>query len=525
MSVLSVSKRDVLIELARREFWEYLKLKDPDFYKESRPHLKEFAQILQKFWERTLLTKSGKIAKILVINLPPRVGKSYTLTNFCSWVLGKSMHDPNLRVERIITISYSDDMATDFSRFCRDNILEERGSKDDIVFGDIFKRELPDGELVPVRIGKGDGAAKKWALEGEFFNYLGTGFKGQLTGKGASLGIIDDPVKNREEAYNENTLEFIWNFYKNTFRSRIENGGLQIINHTRWRNEDLAGRVMDMYGDNVYVHKRAIIENEKVKRIVHKDPNTGRVLRTEDKTVGGDLLCEELCDFENFLDLQEAIDEDIFRANYFQEPLDVQGRMYEYFTTYDPSRKFTETNRICSYCDTADTGDDYLCNIVYREVGRQAFITDVYYTKESMEVTEKETAAQIHFNKVAFAKIESNNGGRGFARAVERILSENYGNHSTVVSWFHQSKNKQTRILTQSAWIQKNFLLPADWAKRWPEFHKAMIGYQKEGKNKHDDAPDASTGVAEQFQPTGGMPIFNPDRSKLKFRRGFTRWQ
>ena len=515
---VSVDLREVTLELARRSFWEYLKLKDPEFYKPHRWHLEEFANILQKFWERKLKTESGSIAKILVINLPPRMGKSYTLTNFCAWVLGKSKHDADKKTDQIITISYNDDMATDFSRYCRDNISQEKSDPQDIVFGDIFKVSRGD----PVQVGKGDGAAKKWALKGEFFNYLGAGFKGQITGKGATIGLIDDPVKNREEAYNENTLNYIWNFYKNTFRSRIENNGLQIINHTRWRNEDLAGRVMDLYGDRVYVHKRAIMTDEKRGRVAIRDDD-GSVLRHEEKTVGGKLLCEDLCDMENFMDLQEAIDEDIFRANYFQEPLDMQGRMYQTFATYPAGMQLPD-GRVCDYTDTADEGTDFLCNIVYLEVGRQAYVLDVLYTQDGMTLTEEETAAMFHHNNVVWAKIESNNGGGGFARAVERILFEVYNNRKCIISKFHQNQNKQTRILTQSGWLQKNLLFPSNWSKRWPKFYKAMTGHQKEGKNLHDDAPDTATGVCEQFQPVGGMPIFNPRKNPKNLKR-YRRWQ
>lgn len=518
---ITIDIRQAKCELARRVFWEYLKLKDPEFYRESRPHLKEFAGILQNFWERKLKSPDGKTAKILIVNLPPRMGKSYTLTNFCSWVLGRSWVDPDRRAEKIITISYNDDMATDFSRYCRDNIIEESINPADITFSDVFQREIYNGQMERCTISRGDGGAKKWALTGEFFSYLGAGFKGQITGKGASIGIIDDPIKNRDEAYNENTLEYIWNFYKNTFRSRIESGGLRIVNHTRWRSEDLAGRILEEFGDTCYVHKRCIVENEKRRRVEVKDDN-GRVLRVEEKTVGGDLLCEELCNWEDFYDFQATIDEDIFRANYFQEPLDMQGALYAPFKTYTkiPEHK----GKIGCYIDTADTGDNYLCGFAYYEVGRQAYIIDALYTMDGMTQTEPETAQFLHYNKVNLANIEANNGGGGFKRNVERILRNDYNNHSCIMSGFTQSKNKITRILTHSAWCNKNIFFPAGWEKRWPKLHKALTSYQKEGKNKLDDAPDALTGVAEQFQPSGGMPIFNPRKRKKNYR-SFAKWQ
>ena len=73
---------------------------------------------------------------------------------------------------------------------------------------------------------------------------------------------------------------------------------------------------------------------------------------------------------------------------------------------------------IRSYTDTADTGADYLCSIIYGEYNHEAYVLDIYYTKDPMEVTEPETARRLLAHSVNLAKIESNNGGRGFARNV-----------------------------------------------------------------------------------------------------------
>ena len=90
----------------------------------------------------------------------------------------------------------------------------------------------------------------------------------------------------------------------------------------------------------------------------------------------------------------------------------------------------------------------------------------------------------------------SNSGGRGFARAVKNELRKRNYNR-TRVSWFHQSKNKQARILTNSTWVMDHIYFPVNWRDRWPDFFTAIYEYQREGKNLHDDGPDALTGVAE----------------------------
>ena len=497
--------RAARISMAQRSFWHYQKLKDPDFYHEGRPHLKDFANVLQDFTDGKLRNEYGKDPQILITNLPPRLGKSYTLTNFCAWTLGRGKFFPDRRTERAITVSYNDSLATDFSRFCRDNICAQRGDETDIIFQDIF----PD-----VKLKRGDSSAKKWALDGEFFSYLGAGFRGELTGKGGTLGVIDDPIKSSEEAYNENTLEFIWNFYKNTFLSRLENDARQVINHTRWRDEDLAGKLSEQFPEEVYVYSRSAVENEVIERVPIKNKR-GDVLRYESITTGGDLLCEGLLNWKGFLLKQKMTDPETFRANYFQEPLDLTGKMYRYFNTYEYLPE-CDTPLVHAYTDTADEGKDFLCSIIYEVYQKQAYVIDVIYTKEPMEITEPLLAMALDYNEVNYSLIESNNGGRGFSRAVEKVLLQEYDSNLTVMDWFHQSKNKAARILAASNWCQKNILFPEDWAQRWPEFFRALTKYTKEGKNAFDDAPDALTGVAEQFAPRGGMPMFNINSENLK---------
>ena len=106
-------------------------------------------------------------------------------------------------------------------------------------------------------------------------------------------------------------------------------------------------------------------------------------------------------------------------------------------------------------------------------------------------------------------RIESNNGGRGFGRNVQRISKEKYGNAVTRYHFFTQTKNKESRILTGSTGVMNNVIFPADWARRWPEYYRDMIRYQRLGKNAHDDAQDATTGVFE-YLPKKNTANFIP---------------
>ena len=77
---------------------------------------------------------------------------------------------------------------------------------------------------------------------------------------------------------------------------------------------------------------------------------------------------------------------------------------------------------------------------------KEAYILDIYYTQEPMAKTEPETAKRIYEFKVNRGRIESNNGGSGFARNVVRILLEKYNSNQAVIKWFHQSKNKKLEL-------------------------------------------------------------------------------
>jgi predicted phage terminase large subunit-like protein len=115
-----------------------------------------------------------------------------------------------------------------------------------------------------------------------------------------------------------------------------------------------------------------------------------------------------------------------------------------------------------------------------------------------MEYTEIETAKLLTSNSVFIANIESNNGGRGFARNVERNI-RNLGNKKTTIHTFTQSLNKQVRIFTHSAEVQNMIYFPSDWERRWADFARDIKSHRKEGRNAHDDAPDVLTGMVEFF--------------------------
>ena len=154
----------------------------------------------------------------LMITMPPRHGKSELCSKtFPSWYLGRnSTHEA-------ILCSYSGDLAEDFSRKCRDLIEDPR-------YTSVFK----------TRLSKDSKSVKKWATK-QGGGFTAAGVQGPITGRGAHVGIIDDPVKDREEAESDTTRRKVKDWYSSTFYTRLAPGGGILIIQTRWHEDDLSG--------------------------------------------------------------------------------------------------------------------------------------------------------------------------------------------------------------------------------------------------------------------------------------------
>lgn len=156
---------------------------------------------------------------ILIIEAPPRHGKSVFVSNWTPpWFLTRW---PD---KRVILSSYEAGFARTWGRKCR-AVMEEHGPK----FG--------------VYISDGQGAASDWETT-QGGGMLTAGAGGPMTGRGADLLIIDDPIKNAEEAVSEVVREGLWDWWQSTASTRIEPGGKVVVIATRWHEDDLSGRII-----------------------------------------------------------------------------------------------------------------------------------------------------------------------------------------------------------------------------------------------------------------------------------------
>lgn len=314
-------------------------------------------------------------------------------------------------------------------------------------------------------------------------------FMGQITGFGCGkLGVtefsgamlIDDPMK-AQDSFSNTTKERIGELWTTTFKNRLNDVRTPVIvTAQRLAVDDFCGYLLQREGS---IDEGGEWDVVKFPAIVDEG------LATEHALWDARFALDKLKKYRES-------DPFTFETQYMQNPKPLEGLMYREFKTYEII-PYSQLSLRKAYVDTADTGDDYLCAICYVEQPEGNYVTDVIYTKKPMEYTEPVTAEMLSKQQVEIANIESNNGGRGFARNVEKQCRL-MGNHKTRISWFAQTENKQVRIFTKSAEVNNMTYFPVGWEKRWPEFYQAIMSHMKEGRNAHDDAPDVLTGMIEQ---------------------------
>jgi len=157
----------------------------------------------------------------LMINMPPRHGKSELASRrFPAWFLGRHP------TKSIIAASYNSDLASDFGRQVR-NIVSS-------------------GEYTPLfqtALAEDSRAANRWNTS-QGGSYVAAGVGTAITGRGADVFLIDDPIKDRQEADSETQRQTVWDWYTSTAYTRLAPGGRIIVIQTRWHEDDLSGKLL-----------------------------------------------------------------------------------------------------------------------------------------------------------------------------------------------------------------------------------------------------------------------------------------
>lgn len=419
----------------------------------------------------------GKIRRLMV-SMPPQHGKSMGASTLLpAYMLGQ---EPDMR---IAIASYSSSLANKFNRRVQ-RILESKE------FSDTFPdTRIKQGGKPPQYLRTAD----EVEIIGHDGGLLSVGREGSLTGNRVDCFILDDLYKDAMEAYSPIVRENCWEWYTSVVKTRMHNSSRELIVFTRWHEEDLIG---------VLRQRETVCDIRSWAELENIDPDTWVALNFEalmtaepseiDSRKVGEALWPER-QSAKLLESKRRLDAIRFESMYQGRPSSRGGLLYgQGFGEWDslPNDIVTYAN----YTDTADMGDDYLCSLCYAvDKSGVIYITDAVYSREPMEVTEQEVAQMLNRSKVRVAYIESNNGGRGFARAVRRLAPK------VKVEWFHQSGNKEARILSNSATAQHMIRFPSGWMQRWNELYTHLTTYRREfHSNRWHDAADVITGIVER---------------------------
>ena len=437
---------------------------------ELQPFHRVYYRLLEAF-------ARGRVRR-LVITMPPQHGKSVASTTLLpAYLLGL---DPDCR---IAIASYSASLASKFNRRVQ-RIIESREYAACFPETTIKQGTKPSGYIR---------TADEVEIIGRRGSLLSVGREGSLTGNRVDCFILDDLYKDAMEANSPVIRANCWEWYTSVVRTRMHNASRELIVFTRWHEEDLIGHLqrlepfvefhswaqLDTLPDDAWLHLN--FEALKASPPTELDP------RSE-----GEALWEEQQGRE-LLERKRRLDPNWFEAMYQGHPTSREGLLYgSSFGEYEQLPR--EVVRRASYTDTADTGDDYLCSLAYVvDADGVIYITDAVYSRESMELTEELVADMLLRSETRQALVESNNGGRGFARAVQRKVP------SARVEWFHQSANKEARILSNAATVLHLVRFPKGWNLLWPELYGHLTTYRRTFRaNRWHDAADVLTGIVER---------------------------
>ena len=225
--------------------------------------------------------------------------------------------------------------------------------------------------------------------------------------------------------------------------------------------------------------------------------------------------CEEIKSTEEYLETRQLLDAYIWEAEYMQNPIESKGLLYppkelNYYEVSDIANYLSDKSKqdfdgIIGYTDIADEGADWLASGTLGIIGKKYYLLDVLFTQDPIEVTQPLVAQMVVNTEQVRHRLESNNGGKGFGTEVKRLVRD-VGSYCSV-KWKHQSTNKVTRILMHSGIIKEFFYFRTDYevGSDYDLFMRALTGYVRLGKNKHDDAPDMATGLAEMVARSRGF--------------------
>ena len=450
---------------------EWDREEDKKFYMPRRKQLLPLARALQRLEERKI--------RLLCISMPPGTGKTTLAEFFLAWTGGRHPELPN------IVGSHSNS----FLRGVYDEIQRIVGKRSEYRWQKVF----PNVHLVGTN-------AKDLMMDlgtrKRFSTYemasIGAGNAGRV--RAANLLYCDDLIDSIETALNRDQLDKIWQQYTTDYRQRMIGDCVELHIATRWSVHDVIGRLEEMYGDDPmaeFIVCPALNENDES----NFDYPYGVGFTTE-----------------FYRDQRELMDQASWKALYMNEPIEREGQLYppnqlqRYFGLPEG-----EPDAIIGVCDTKTTGSDFCCMPIVYQFGNKFYIEDVLFENYAPNIVEANLVERIVKWNPHMIRFESNVAGGKLASDVQEKVKERDCRTKIETKWTQQ--NKETKILVEAHWVMEHCIFKDESVLRgdeWREYRKflqALTSYSLEGKNKHDDAPDAMAQLSQYVQSFSGNKI------------------
>jgi len=477
---LELTSIDALeIELARRDAWEYCLYQIPELFN-SRPHLKPVAHLIQWMVQKEDTPEEVKksviesdylrdyngsgIINSACINMPPRAGKSVTMSVCAAWALGKY---PELAIMRNCCTAT---LYMKFSYATRDIIRSEQ-----------WQNVFPGLGLSPDKQN-----ISGWSLtKSNDGAYFGAGVGGTIIGMGATLiAMTDDLYKGYADAISPKTLESVRMWNQSAHDSRCESGCPSLDIGTEWSKNTIMGegKVNKDY-DLVLI----------IPALINDKSFCENVFTTEDYQKKKTKLFRT--------DLGKAI----WAAEYQQEPTEIAGTLFplsklKRFKLSDIN--MDNINARIGVADIADSGKDFFAlpfaygivnDVQAIELDYEFYIVDVIYTQDNIDITKPKTIEKTDYHKLDYLLIETNAAGHQFYRNVKMAVKD------TSVRGEFTSSHKETRILMASDLILNHFYFRDDYEEGsdYALFIEHLTSYLKLVPNQVDDPADSLAGLAQ----------------------------
>ena len=282
-------------------------------------------------------------------------------------------------------------------------------------------------------------------------------------------------------------LDKIWQQYYTDYRQRKIGDCAELHIATRWSVHDVIGHLEDMYGDDPeaeFIVCPAVDDNDES----NFDYPYGVGFTTE-----------------FYHEQREIMDTASWKALYMNEPIEREGQLYppdmlqRYFELPEG-----EPDAIIGVCDTKTTGSDYCCMPIAYQYGNKFYIDDVLFENYAPNIVEANLVSNICEKNPHMIRFESNVAGGKLASDVQQAVKDRGSRTRIETKWTQQ--NKETKILVEAHWVMQNCLfrdesvLHGDEWREYRKFIQALCSYSLEGKNKHDDAPDAMAQLSQYIQ-------------------------